>query len=214
MSEDPRRRIEEEGGQAAFWNKRYENPDYLFGTEPNDFFRIAVPAAQSGQTAFAPADGEGRNGVFLASLGYRVTTLDVSDLAVGKAMKLAGERGVEIDAQVGDVFDWDWPQDAYDLVAVSFMHFLPDQRKRFHASVAGALKPGGLLVLEGFNPDQAGFESGGPPIPEMLFTREILKADFSGLDIFLVQECRRELAEGPRHRGEAATVQLVARKPG
>lgn len=213
MSDDPRRRIHEEGGQAAFWNKRFAGDDYLFGTEPNDFFRAVIPPAKPGQTAFAPADGEGRNGVFLAGLGYDVTTLDVSELAVEKAQKLAKERGVSLRTEVGDIFEWDWPEAAFDLVAVSFMHFFEAERRQFHASIVSALEPGGLLAFEGFHLDQIDFESGGPPNEDMLFTRDILAEDFSAFDTILLQQTRRTLAEGPRHRGEASTVQFLGRKP-
>ncbi|WP_421855447.1 SAM-dependent methyltransferase [Oricola sp.] len=200
--------------QAEFWNERYDRPDYLFGTEPNDFLRATAPAARPGQTAFAPADGEGRNGVFLAALGYAVTTVDISEPAVEKARRLAAARGVTINAVVADFFATDWPEAAFDLAAVSFMHFRSPLSERFHATIARSLKPGGLLILEGYHLDQMDFDSGGPKVPEMLFTRAMLERHFAELDIVLLQQSLRMLAEGPRHRGEAATVQLVARKRG
>jgi SAM-dependent methyltransferase len=203
----------EKGGQAEFWDTRYDREDYLFGTEPNDFLRVTAPSARADQTAICPADGEGRNGVHLAGLGYRVTSIDVSKLAVGKALKLAKTRGVAIDARTGDFFEQEWPSDAYDLVAVAFMHFPPPMIERFHQTLAALLKPGGLLLIEGYHIDQMGFETGGPKVPEMLFTRDRLAGHFEGLDILLLQDCRRQLSEGSRHRGKAATVQFVGRKP-
>jgi SAM-dependent methyltransferase len=199
--------------QATFWNTRYDRPDYLFGTEPNDFIRAVAPPAKPGQAAFCPADGEGRNGVFLAELGFAVASIDVSDLAVAKARRLAGERGVTVDARVGDFFEQQWPANAFDLVAVAFMHFRSPQIETFHGTLARMLKPGGLLIVEGYHVDQMQFDTGGPKVPEMLFTREKLTRHFAELDIILLQDCRRSLAEGPRHRGEAATVQLLVRNP-
>jgi len=201
------------GGPAAFWNERYQKTDYIFGTEANDFIKAVTPAASPGMKAFAPADGEGRNGVHLARLGYEVTSVDVSNLAVDKAMALAEANGVRLDAHVSDVFDWDWGNAIYDLVIVCFMHFYPEDHARFVERIRACLKPGGLLVFEGYTPDQIPLASGGPKKPEMLLTAASLKKDFAGFDILFLQEIRRYLAEGPRHQGEAATVQLLARKP-
>ena len=79
---------------ADFWNERYQRDDYIFGTEANDFIRAMTPYPSPGMKAFAPADGEGRNGVFLARMGYVVTSVDVSALAVDKAHKLADAHGL------------------------------------------------------------------------------------------------------------------------
>ena len=110
---------------SEFWNKRYQTQDYLFGVEPNDFIRaVTPPPSTHNDKAFAPADGEGRNGVYLAKLGYDVTSVDVSNLAVDKANALADEQGVQINSHVGDIFTFPCPVDHYDLVVISFMHFL------------------------------------------------------------------------------------------
>jgi len=202
------------GGPAAFWNERYQKPDYIFGTEANDFIKAVTPIATQGMKAFAPADGEGRNGVHLARLGYDVTSVDVSELAVEKSKALAKANGVRINTHTGDLFEWDWGEAAYDLVIVCFMHFLPEDHTRFVERLRTCLKPGGLLVFEGYTPDQIELTSGGPKKPEMLLTAEKMKRDFEGFDILFLQEIRRYLAEGPRHQGEAATVQFLARKPG
>jgi len=202
------------GDPAACGNERYQKPDYIFGTEANDFIKAVTPYARKGMKAFAPADGEGRNGVHLARLGYEVTSVDVSDLAVEKAYALARANGVQINAHTGDLFNWDWGMEIYDLVIVSFMHFYPEDHARFVKRIRTCLKSSGLLVFEGYTPDQIPLNSGGPKKPEMLLTAEKLRQDFDGFDILFLQEVRRFLAEGPRHQGEAATVQLLARKPG
>lgn len=198
---------------AEFWNERYQRDDYIFGTEANDFIRAMTPYPAPGMKAFAPADGEGRNGVFLARMGYAVTSVDVSALAVDKAQKLAEQYGVDINAHVGDVFEHDTPQEHFDLAIISFMHFLPEDHERFIALVRDCLKPGGLVVMENYTPDQIPLTSGGPKNADMLLTRERVEQDFSSFDIEILRENRRFLAEGPRHQGEAAVIQLVARKP-
>lgn len=203
-----------QAGPQAFWDARYDSADYIFGTAPNDFIRAVVPPARQGQSAYAPADGEGRNGVCLARLGYEVTTSDIAPLGVRKAQALAAQAGVTIDARTGDLFDPVFAAMRFDVIAISFMHFLPDLRARFHALTASQLKPGGLLVGELYHHDQLPLDSGGPKNLDMLVTPQILEADFAGLEIVLLQGVRRILREGPRHSGEAATVQFVARKPG
>ena len=199
---------------SDFWNKRYLTQDYLFGVEPNDFIRAVTPPPST-QTAkaFAPADGEGRNGVYLAKLGYDVTSVDVSNLAVDKANALAEEHGVQINSHVGDIFTFPCDVDHYDLVVISFMHFLPEDHLRFIDLMKTTLKPGGVLVMEGYMLDQMPLTSGGPKNPDMLFSRQQIADNFADFNIILLQETRRHLTEGTRHQGEAATLQILAQKP-
>ena len=199
---------------SDFWNKRYQTQDYLFGVEPNDFIRAVAPMPSTQNAkAFAPADGEGRNGVYLAKIGYDVTCVDVSNLAVDKANALADEHGVRINSHVGDIFTFPCPVDHYELVVISFMHFLPDDHLRFMDLMKTTLKPGGVLVMEGYTHDQMPLTSGGPKNPDMLFSRQQIAENFADFNIILLQETRRHLAEGTRHQGEAATLQILAHKP-
>ncbi|MCE2518091.1 MAG: class I SAM-dependent methyltransferase [Alphaproteobacteria bacterium] len=202
---------------SEFWNERYQIKDYLFGVEPNDFIKAVTPKAaavndDAPPTAYAPADGEGRNGVFLARMGYQVTTVDVANLAVDKALALAEHHGVALDAHVGDVFTHPVPEGHFDIVTVCFMHFMPDDHQRFMTAMKAALKPGGLFIMEAYTRDQIPLSSGGPKNPDMMMSAEQLAGEFADFDIELLQETRRLLSEGPRHQGEAATVQLLARK--
>ena len=195
---------------ADFWNPKFDTSEYIFGKEPNSFIASVIPPASSDQTAYAPADGEGRNGVYLAKMGYAVTSVDISEKAVEKALMLAADQGVEINASVGDVMGAAPAE--FDVVIVSFMHFKAHDHKRFVNHLIAALKPGGLLVIEGYSLDQIPFQSGGPKSEDMLYTRQKLADDFKSLDLILLQDARRVLNEGARHQGEAATIQLVARK--
>lgn len=195
-----------------FWNERYQAKDYIFGTEPNQFIRAVTQPASEGQTAFAPADGEGRNGVHLARLGYQVTSVDVSNLAVDKAHALAAQNNVDINAHVGDIFTTDVPVGHYDVVIICFMHFMPQDHAVFMDKMKLALKPGGLLIMEAYTIDQIPLSSGGPKTPDMMMSKEQLANEFADFEILLLQETCRHLNEGPRHHGEAATVQLLAQK--
>jgi len=198
---------------SEFWNTRYQTDEYIFGTEANDFIKAVTPKAEAGQTAYAPADGEGRNGVYLASIGYEVSSADVSELAVAKAHALAQQRGVNINAHIGDALAPRFTDSQFDLVIVCFMHFMPDDHAVFMDVNKRLLKPGGLFIMEGYTIDQIALSSGGPIKPEMMMSEKGLRQTFAEFDIILLQETRRYLSEGPRHQGEAATIQIIARKP-
>ena len=140
--------------QAAFWDERYKGEDFAFGTSPNEFLVSQAQHLKPGLRALVPGDGEGRNGVWLAEQGLIVDTVDVSPLGVAKARKLAQGRGVEINATLADLLTWAWPRDAYDIVAALYIHFFDSDRPRIHRAMLDALKPGGILILEAFRPEQ------------------------------------------------------------
>lgn len=199
------------------WDQRYAVPDYIYGTEPNAFLVSVVrdPSLgfRPGTRALAVGDGEGRNGVWLAEQGFEVQSVDGSAVASAKAQRLAEQRGVRLTYTVTDLRSWDWPRAEFDLVAAIFIHFLPGDRARMHAAMWQALRPGGLLVLEAFAPEQLAYQTGGPPVREMLYTAETLRADFTGAELLRLEPRVADLSEGTYHRGRAAVVRLVARRP-
>lgn len=202
---------------GAFWDQRYKDPGYAFGKEPNLFLASQRDRLRAGMRALVPGDGEGRNGVWLAEQGCKVTTVDASALGVDKAKTLAAKRGVTIDASQADLTNWNWPVGTFDLVASIYLHWAPGEREVLHARMRDALAPGGLLILEAYTPHQLEHRArgsvGGPPGAGRLFTRELLAADFAALDIALLEEAEVVLAEGSRHVGPSSVVRLVARRP-
>jgi SAM-dependent methyltransferase len=204
--------------QAAFWNERYRGEEFAFGTAPNEFLVSQAHHLKPGLRALAPGDGEGRNGVWLAERGLIVDTVDVSPLGVAKARGLAEERGVEINAALADLLTWAWPRDAYDVVAALYIHFFDSDRQRMHRAMLDALKPGGVLILEAFRPEQLElqkmYRSGGPKTADMLYSKAKLAEDFAQHSILHLEEAVVELAEGRRHSGKAAVIRAVVRKPG
>lgn len=199
---------------AEFWNQKYQAKEYIFGKEANDFIVSVTPPALAGQTAYAPADGEGRNGVFLAAQGYQVTSTDIADVAVAKARRLAAEKQLVVNALVADALEPPFDDHSFDVIVVCFMHFRPHDEMQFMTANKRLLKPGGLFILEGYTIDQIPLHSGGPKDPDMMQSATGLRSYFSDYDILHLVELRRQLNEGPRHQGEAATIQLLARKPG
>lgn len=195
-----------------FWNSRFSEPGYVYGTEPNAFLVSQKNYLKPGMKALAVADGEGRNGVWLAQQGLEVLSVDGSEVGLRKVRELAQRRGVTIHTELTDLTEWNWPRNEFDLVAAIFIHFPPESRGRMHEKMLGALKPGGLLLMEAFTPEQLQYKTGGPPIAEMLYTADTLRNDFKGAEILRLEEALTELQEGPGHRGKAAVVRLVMRK--
>ncbi len=197
---------------SEFWDKRYAEPGYAYGTEPNAFLVSQRHVLKPGMRALAVADGEGRNGVWLAEQGLEVLSVDASAVGLAKAQALASQRGVKIRTEQADLTRWSWPQAAFGLVVAIFIHFLPEHRVRIHRAMLASLEPGGVLIMEAFTPRQLKYRSGGPPVREMLYTADMLRADFAlpQAEILLLEETLTELQEGTYHRGTAAVVRLVA----
>lgn len=202
--------------QEHMWSTRYRNAgeDYVFGTVPNRFLAAQSALLSAGSNALSVADGEGRNAVWLAEQGLHVTATEISPVALEKARKLAAGRHVEVDFVLADAVSWDYPQAAFDFVVAIFIQFAdPVQRERIFAGMVRTLRPGGLLILQGYTPKQLEYRTGGPSAVENLYTADMLRTAFAGLEILHLQEYEDVLDEGLGHKGQSALVGLVARKP-
>jgi len=196
------------------WNTRFAAPGFVFGTVPNAFLASQAPHLKPGMSALCVADGEGRNSVWLAQRGLEVTAFDFSPIAIEKARAFARESGVRVAYRIGNVNDWGWDERQYDLVAGIFIQFVgPDERAPMFAGMARAVKPGGLLILEGYGPKQLEYATGGPKKLENLYTEELLRASFKDLEILHLASYDAEVDEGAGHKGMSALVDLVARRP-
>ena len=183
--------------------------------EPNAFVKSkeALIRTKAGGKALSIADGEARNGVFIAQCGLDVLSLDFSPTAQEKARKLAAERGVTIRTEIADLVTWQWPTEAFDLIAGIFFQFLtPDLRSKVFANIKKALKPGGILLLEGYGPKQLEYKTGGPSQLENLYTPKLLREAFGDLSELDIKEYDAEVDEGAGHIGMSALVDLVGRK--
>jgi len=195
------------------WDGRYGVPDYIFGKQPNHFLASCKTLLPKSGKALAVADGEGRNGVWLAERGLAVVSLDFSAAAQMKAATLAKERRVEITLVRADVHMWDYPEAAFDVVVEIFAQFSsPAERAIKWASMRKALKPGGLMIIQAYTPKQLQYGTGGPKEIEMLYTRAMLEAAFQGFRDVRITEEEHELHEGTAHRGMSAVINFTARK--
>ena len=197
----------------SVWNERYAGEDYHFGTEPNAFLVAQHGLLKPGMHCLAVADGEGRNGVWLAEQGLKVLAVDSSPVALDKAQRLARERGVELDLELADLSSWAWPESRFDVVAGIFIQFAPPGlREQMFVHLKRSLKPGGLLLLQGYTPRQLEFKTGGPSQVENLYTEPLLRGAFADMDILHLAEHDSFISEGAGHHGMSALIDLVARK--
>ena len=195
------------------WEGRYRVPDYVFGKEPNYFLAACRTLLPRSGRALAVADGEGRNGIWLAEQGLDVLSIDFSPAAQEKARALAKQRGVSFTIASADVHTWDYPEAVFDVVVEIFTQFSsPAERAKKWAGMRNALKPGGLLIIQGYTPKQLQYGTGGPKQVENLYTRAMLEAAFGDLrDVTIVEE-ELEIHEGTSHGGMSAVINLTARR--
>lgn len=195
-----------------FWDNRYTVEEYVFGTKPNAFLASQAHLLEPGQKTLAVADGEGRNGTWLAGLGLEVLSIDFSPVAQEKAKRLAGSLPIRF--ETADLTSWDWGRERFDVIAAIFIQFAgPEARTKLFADMKDALKPGGLLLLEGYTPKQLEYKTGGPSQVENLYTEAMLEAAFSDMEILRLEAYEAEVDEGSGHSGRSALIDLVARKP-
>lgn len=200
--------------QRKVWDERYAVDHYVFGEEPNAFLRSCADYLRPGMRALALADGEGRNGVWLAQQGLDVVSTDISPRAQEKARQLATDRGVRVEFELVDLASWAWPRKEFDLVVAIFIQFAePDLRQAIFQGIKRTLKPGGLLLLEGYRSEQVEYGTGGPPTVENMYTSSMLSEAFSEFEIVSLVAYDADIEEGIGHRGKSALIDLVARKP-
>lgn len=200
---------------ADTWNRRYAGEEYLFGTEPNAWLRAHAEAMPAGGRVLCVADGEGRNSVWLALQGWQVEAFDIAEKAVVKARGLAARTGATVAYTVADCDSYAWEEATYDGVVAIFVQFAdPALRKRLFERMQRSLRPGGVLLLQGYTPQQLAYRTGGPPQLDHLYTPALLKAAFADLDVLELREYEAEIHEGSGHLGRSALIGLVARRGG
>ena len=205
--------------QNSIWSKRYSDAgkEYLFGTEPNRFLARHEALLQNGGSALSIADGEGRNSVWLAGLGLKVTGVEISAVAIEKARQLAAVRKAEVEFIQADMLATSFPptdlQGAFDWVIGIFIQFVgPQGRDRQFEVMKRLTRPGGHILLLGYTPKQLEYGTGGPSAIENLYTEDMLRAAFANWDIEELVEYEDTIAEGTGHLGRSALIGMVARK--
>lgn len=199
---------------TQFWNERFNREEFIFGKEPNEYLvEQTSQYLKPNASVLCIADGEGRNGVWLAKQGMRVTGFDVSDIALVKAKQFAKDNEVNIEYSLCDTDGFDWKTNSYDAIIAIFIQFAdPEMRVRIFKQVHQALKPGGIFILQGYTPKQLEYKTGGPSLIEHLYTEEMIRKLSCDFEILDLQCYEKELSEGARHTGMSALLGMVAQK--
>lgn len=194
----------------TFWDERFGETEYVYGTEANQFLQELLPTLPKGSILF-PAEGEGRNAVYAASLGFDTYAFDYSEKGREKALKLAEEKHVSIDYILSDFETFD-TEKRFDYIALIYAHAPAGKRCEYHRKMIHLLKPGGTIIIEAFNKNQLGKPSGGPKDSDMLFSLQELRDDFKGMIDLEITEMDTVLNEGAYHQGEASIIRLIGKK--
>lgn len=199
------------------WNKRYSADQFVYGKEPNRFFKDSLNKLNVKGKVLFPAEGEGRNAVYAAKQGLNVDAFDISAEGQQKALRYAADEGVRINFQVGDINELSYTNESFDAVVLIFAHFPPPMRERIHKKLGELVKPGGLVILESFSVANLSYReknlrAGGPDKAALLYTKEMIKDDFTGFEILTLEEKEIELKEGELHDGLAKVIRFIGRK--
>ena len=195
-----------------FWDERYNRKDYVYGKTPNTFLVEQANLLKPHSRVLCLAEGEGRNAVYLASLGHKVLAVDQSQVGLDKLKDLAQKHGVDVETQCVDLANYQFPVNEFDAIISIWCHLPKQLRKDVHSKVLTSLKKNGLYILEAYTPKQLDFKTGGPSEIGLLMSLEEVKEETSTLTFIVARECERLIEEGIGHNGESAVLQIVGRK--
>lgn len=195
-----------------FWDERYSQPEYVYGTQPNDFLKASISHLPKTGRVLCLGEGEGRNAVFLAGHGLTVCAVDISSAGKEKAERLAADNGVSIEYIVTDVNDFDFGENKWDAIVSIFAHTDPETRRRTLPKALKALKPDGVFIMEAYNPEQIKYGTGGPQDPSWMVALDELLSVFKNQDILHQCEKERDVHEGTCHTGKAFVTQFICKK--
>jgi cyclopropane fatty-acyl-phospholipid synthase-like methyltransferase len=201
---------------SQVWNERYGNDTYAYGTSPNEFFKEQIAHLNPGKILL-PAEGEGRNAVYAAGLGWEVVAFDQSIEGRKKAILLAEANRVEIEYLVGEFADHQFEENHFNAIGLIFAHFPAEVKSGYHRMLSRYLKKGGLVIFEAFSKNHLSYVAanpkvGGPKDINMLFSMEEIRNDFPDFEILVLEETEIELHEGPFHDGVGSVIRFVGRK--
>ena len=198
------------------WNERYRAKEYAYGEEANNFLKEQLPGIPPGNILF-PAEGEGRNAVYAATLGWNVSAFDLSGEGKKKATQLASRHNVKIDYKVGEFESVSFAPGFFDVIALIYAHFPADKKSGYHKVLSSYLKPGGIIIFEAFGKNHIAYNCknekiGGPRDIGELFSTAEIQSDFNDFEIIQLVEQEIELNEGLYHIGKGSVIRFVGRK--
>ncbi|MDX2173843.1 MAG: class I SAM-dependent methyltransferase [Bacteroidota bacterium] len=195
-----------------FWNTRYKEAEFAYGTEPNDFLKSKIQNFKSKSKILCLAEGEGRNAVFVAEHNHVVTAIDYSKEGLNKLQKLAADKNLTIETICVDLNHYKIEENKWDAIICIFGHFPEPLRQTVFKQVYKGLNKGGVFLMEAYHKDQLNYKTGGPQVLELLYSKEELQMDFSEFENITIETSVREIAEGAYHKGTSAVIQVIATK--
>jgi hypothetical protein len=194
-----------------FWDEKYRQSEYVYGTQPNAFFREELLKIPPG-FLFLPAEGEGRNAWFALVSNWKVDAIDSSKEAKNKAEKLCKKHIENLNYEIHNLENYPYSASKYDALALIYAHLSSNNRRSIHKNMMSSLKKGGLLILEAFSKEQIHYSSGGPKNLDMLYSLDEVIADFDSMEILKSSQEIIFLEEGKHHLGEASVIRILAKK--
>lgn len=201
---------------TARWNDRYSKEEFAYGEEPNNYLKEQLTKLPVGKILF-PAEGEGRNAVFAAKIGWIVSAFDISNEGKSKAIKLAEKNHVKIDYKVGELETLDLESEQFDAIALIYAHFPANIKSLYHKTFDRFLKNEGIIIFESFSKKHIDYVTanekvGGPKDIDSLFSIDEIKADFPNYEFIELEEKEIELNEGLFHNGTGSVIRFIGRK--
>ena len=197
---------------SNFWNARYKEKEYAYGTKPNDFLKSHILILKPHTKVLCLAEGEGRNAVFISENNHDVTAIDYSQEGLNKLNALAKEKDLSIKTICTDLSDYKIEPNKWDAIICIFGHFPPQLRKSVFSQIYSGLTKDGVLLLEAYHKDQITYKTGGPQVADLLYSAEELQHDFSEFEKISIEKQIKYIEEGKYHNGTSAVIQVIANK--
>ena len=202
--------------KSDFWDERYSISEYVYGEHPNAYLKDQLKTLLVGNILFV-GEGEGRNAVYAAKLGWKVSAFDISSEGKRKATLLASKHNVDIDYLIGDVHELHYEKNQFDVIVLIFTHFPVSARLFIHKELSRYLRPGGIVIMEAFSKKQIqhqvkGDSGGGPKDIDLLYDLEDIESDFDDFKIIELYETEVRLSEGSYHNGLSSVIRFTGRK--
>jgi len=201
---------------SDIWDERYSISEYIYGEDPNVYLKKQLKNLPIGQILFV-GEGEGRNAVYAAKLGWNVSAYDLSSEGKKKAQQLADKNNVHINYDIGHLYELNYQKKQFDVIALIFAHFSLESRSSIHQTLSNYLRSGGTIIMEAFSKDQTRYQTsnpnaGGPKNVDMLYTVEEIKRDFDNFKVLELKEVEIYLSEGSHHDGLSSVIRFTGQK--
>lgn len=196
--------------QQEFWNSKFSRDGFLYGIKPNTFLASKIKLLKKECELLCLGEGEGRNAIFFAKRGFKVSALDASDIGLKKLEQRAKEENLNINTVCLDLNHWE-DDKKYDVIVASYLHMYKDERVKLFEKIEDSLNQNAYFIGEFFSTKQLNFNSGGPKDEDLLYTVDDFKKNFLDCDKEIFEQ-EVILDEGKGHQGDACVIRVIIQK--